>query len=80
MAGDLQDKIAEAFPAIFAEEGLVTKWVCLVEFLDPKDGERGIWCVTSEGLKAYETLGLLEYARLVEQARIMGIHQEEGDS
>jgi hypothetical protein len=42
------------------EGGFVTKWVALVESVDPQ-GERGLWTMTSEGVKAWDTVGLLQH-------------------
>lgn len=42
------------------EGGFVTKWVALVESVSP-DGERGLWTMTSQDLKAWDTVGLLQH-------------------
>lgn len=52
------------------EGGFTLKWVALVETVDP-DGERGVWTMTSADVKAWDTLGLLEYGRQKQNAQIM---------
>lgn len=58
------------------EGGLVTKWVALVESVNA-DGERGLWVMTSDGVTAWDSLGLLQYAHHVELAAIL--HPEDDE-
>ena len=50
------------------ERGVVTKWVALIESVDP-DGERGLWTLTSDGIKTWETCGMLQFGLHLEAAR-----------
>lgn len=52
------------------EGGFTLKWVALVETVDP-DGERGVWTMTSADVKAWDTLGLLEYGKQKQNAQII---------
>lgn len=52
------------------EHGVVTKWVALVESVSP-DGDRGLWTLTSEGIKAWETTGLLQYGLHLQLAQTL---------
>ena len=60
------------------EHGVVTKWVALVESVDP-DGERGLWTLTSDGIKSWETSGMLQFGLNLEAARIVDdrLHGDE---
>lgn len=49
------------------EGGLVTKWVALVD----SDGERGLWTMTSQGVKAWDTVGLIQHALHLQQAQTL---------
>lgn len=49
------------------EGGFVNKWVAIIESVD-SDGERGLWYITSEGLKHWECAGFLTAALQIEQA------------
>jgi len=52
------------------ERGFVTKWVALVESVDP-DGQRGLWTMTSEDVKAWDTVGLLQHGLHLQQAQTL---------
>ncbi len=52
------------------ESGFVTKWVALVESVDP-DGERGLWTLTSDDVKAWDTVGLLQHGLHLQQAQTL---------
>lgn len=49
------------------EGGMATRWVILAEVVDA-DGERACWTLTPDGQRIWDTLGLVEYARLLEYA------------
>lgn len=51
------------------EEGgaYLTRFVVLAEVVDAA-GERAVWQVAADGMKAWDTLGLLDHARSVEYA------------
>jgi hypothetical protein len=58
------------------EGGLVTKWVALVESVGP-DGDRGLWTMTSRGVMAWETKGLLQHGLDLQLAQT--IHPPDDD-
>ena len=58
----LGEAISQALP-----DAYVTRWVSLVEVIDP-DGERALWCLTPDEMRAWDTLGLLTFAVQMEQA------------
>ncbi len=59
------------------EKGLVTKWVALVESVNP-DGERGLWTMTSADVKAWDTVGLLQHALHIQLSQTL--RGDEGDA
>lgn len=63
----LADALGEIFQRV--EDGMVTKWVILVETIAP-DGTRGVWCQDAPDQKAYESLGMLTYADALIRAGI----------
>lgn len=67
----MQQELLEALSKILQkfEACMVTKYVVLVETVD-EQGQRGLWTCESEGMVPWESLGLVEYARQVVQARV----------
>lgn len=61
----ISDALADGLPG-----EVLTRWVALVEVLG-QDGSRGVWAVTSDGLMAWDVLGLLAYGASLEQANII---------
>jgi len=69
---DEAKRVADAVgAAIGAAVGtdVVLKWVALVEVIDGDTNERGLWCLTPDGVTAWDTLGMLEYAKQLELAQ-----------
>ena len=64
----LEAAIGQAIDAAVAqhEGGFVTKWVALIESVD-NSGERGLWTFTSDEVKAWDTVGLLQHALHIQQ-------------
>jgi len=60
------------------EHGMVTKWVALVESIDA-DGERGLWTMTSDGVKAWDTVGLLQHGLHLQQAQTLAARLDPGE-
>jgi hypothetical protein len=58
------------------ERGFVTKWVALVETVGP-DGDRGLWTMTSDGVKAWDTVGLLQHALHLQQLQTLRLSNED---
>lgn len=52
------------------EGGFTIRWVAIVETAGP-DGSRGVWTMTSPDVKAWDTLGLLEYGKQRQAAQIL---------
>ncbi len=48
---------------------MVQRFVLLAEVID-SDGERALWALTPPDARAWDTLGLIEYARLIEAAAV----------
>ena len=65
LAGIVQGLLADAVHQ--ADGSIVTKYVAAVEVIDPS-GECALWGLASPGLKAWETVGMLEYLRDIERA------------
>jgi hypothetical protein len=55
---------------------MATKFVVLIETVDG-DGVRALWALTPDDLAAWESVGMLQYAMLREQAAVLDA-QEEG--
>jgi hypothetical protein len=66
----IQDEIGEQLAQIVGrhESGFVTKWVAVVESVG-EDGKVGLWLMCGDQMKAWDTLGMLNYALNEEQAR-----------
>lgn len=69
-SGDLsaavQDKLAEALG-----DAVLLKYVAAVEVID-SDGERALWLLASPDCKAWDSVGMLQYALHTEMAATMG--------
>lgn len=66
----MQEAINDALSRVVqeVEGGFAMKWVVILETAAP-DGTVGAWTLAAKGVKGYEVLGMLEYARQTEQAR-----------
>lgn len=58
------------------EGGFVTKWVALVESVDP-EGARGLWTLTSDDVMAWDTVGLLQHGLHLQQAQAINPPDDE---
>lgn len=68
---DLNHAIAEVIQR--HENGaLVTRWVALIETID-HDGQAGLWTTTSDGLKAWDTVGMVGHALDLQRAQTLGM-------
>jgi hypothetical protein len=54
-----------------AERGVATKWVLLIESVNP-DGERGMWTLTSPDVMAWDTGGALLHALVLQVGQVLG--------
>lgn len=57
---------------------VVDKVILLVEGIDGEDGETTVWWTTSPGVKAWQTLGMLEAAVTIEKAWLAESYREHG--
>ena len=71
MEEDLNHAIAEVIQR-HEDGGLVTRWVALVETIDT-DGKAGLWTMTSDGLKAWDTVGILGHGLDLQRAQTIGL-------
>lgn len=60
------------------EGGLTLRWVALIETCGP-DGARGVWTMTSPDVLSWDALGLLEYGRQREVAKIVHPYEDDDD-
>ena len=74
----LQATIGDAISSAVGqhERGFVTKWVALIETVDP-DGERGLWTFTSDEVKAWDTVGLLQHGLHMQQGQTLAGYLDE---
>lgn len=61
----VQDAIASALP-----DQYVTRWLAIIEVVDA-DGTRALWSLGPEDATPWDALGMLEWARQVEQANLV---------
>lgn len=66
---DLNHAIAEVLAR--HETSMVTRWIALVETIDDS-GATGLWTMTSEGIKAWDTVGMLGHALDIQRAQTFG--------
>lgn len=71
MEEDLNHAIADVIRR-HEDGGLVTRWVCLIETIDSQ-GTAGLWTATSDGLKAWDTVGMLGHALDLQRAQTIGL-------
>lgn len=76
----LRTELGHAIAAVLGrhEQSMTTKWLALVETIDD-EGQRGLWTFGSEGIRAWDSIGLLAYAYEVEKADIVASRLAEGD-
>lgn len=77
MSTQVRDAIDHALSGALADaDEMVTKWVACIETVD-NDGARSIWLMAPDGAKPWDTLGMLQFAVMQEQAAVM--HYDIGD-
>jgi hypothetical protein len=74
----LERAIGDAIDAAVGqhEGGLVTKWIALVESVN-SEGTRGLWTMTSDGVMAWDTVGMLQHALHLQFAQT--VHATDDD-
>lgn len=77
LEADLNDAIADVIQR-HEEGGVVLKWVALVETIGG-DGGTGLWTLRSDGLKAWDTVGMLGYALELQRAKTTADAIRAGD-
>lgn len=58
---DMRDEIADSLSNAMPE-GLVTKWVAVVEVIDAEDGQRYLYTFDPDGQPEWDSAGLLACA------------------
>lgn len=58
------------------EAGMLIKWTAQIEVMNA-EGERVLWNLESEGMKAWESMGLIKYALVLEENLMMVAITEE---
>lgn len=77
----LDDRIHAAIATAMRDESeMVTRWVAVVEAIG-EDGSVGCWSATSDGLQAWEAMGMYEFALARERASVArrDARADEGD-
>lgn len=72
----IEQEIGAAIADVLArhENGFTTKWLALVETIDA-DGESGLWTLTSDDLKAWDTVGMLTHGLHLQMRQTMEAEQ-----
>lgn len=73
---DLRAEMHDAVATVLQrhdQASMLNRCVVLAEIIDI-DGERVLWQIASEGVKTWDTLGMLEHARIAEQ---VAAHQQD---
>lgn len=71
--------LTEAIEGALSSNGeFPTRWVLLAEGVGVEDNERGLWIATNGGAKPWDTLGLMQHAIHIEQARTVWNDRPEG--
>jgi hypothetical protein len=68
----IEAALGEAISGVLAqhETSMVLKWIALVETMDG-DGDRGLWTFTGDGVKAWDTVGMLQHALHIQQSQTL---------
>lgn len=68
---ELASLLGEAISGLLGKHAasMTVKWLALVETMNG-DGVRGLWTLGSDGITAWDSVGMLQYAYLREQADI----------
>lgn len=76
----VQQALQEAIRATLAEHGeLATRFVLTAEAVNAEDGQRALYWATSDDIKAWEVVGMLEYGVQREKAQIMAAEMRHLD-
>lgn len=69
---ELAGMVGEAISAVISRSAasMTVKWLGLIETMD-SDGLRGLWTLGSDGITAWDSIGMLQYALQREQADIV---------
>jgi hypothetical protein len=65
---ELESALSEIIARL--DGAMVTKWVTVVEVISGEDGQRGRWTLAAEESPLWETVDLLRYASLIEEAKL----------
>lgn len=50
--------------------GFATTWVCLISSVE-QDGSKSVWLLADKNMRAWESMGLLEYGLASERAEVV---------
>jgi hypothetical protein len=68
--GEVRERMANAISTVLGQAGaMVTRWVVLADVIEP-DGERALWTLAPTDAKAWDTLGMLDYARAIKHGDV----------
>lgn len=74
---DIATQLGSAVASVLGEQGqMATRWVVLVEVIDA-EGERGLWLESPDDMRAWDVLGLLGYAKALEEAKVRWDNSED---
>lgn len=77
----IEQDLAEAIATVLAkhEQSMVIKWVALIEVMGSSGG-RSLWTMTSDGVMAWDTVGLLQHGLHIQQAQTLaGLGEADED-
>ena len=73
----VRDQVLQAIEASLQKfGGFALNWSCIVEAVDA-DGKKSIWLLANEDARAWDVMGLLQYALTMEQAHLAHHFKEE---
>lgn len=63
----LEAALDQSISDVLATAGhMVNRWIAIVEVVD-ESGDRACWTFTADGMKRWDSLGLLQYGLVAEQ-------------
>lgn len=80
VGGDIETAVNEAIEQAVREHegGFTIRWIAIIETAGP-NGDRGVWTMTSPDVKAWDTLGLLEYGKQLQVAQVLNDRDDDDE-
>ena len=75
----LRDGVHAALCDALAGKAMVTKLVALVEVIE-ESGDRVVWSLASDGMRSWETLGLLKFGEQIEAAEMVALRMSDDEN